>query len=79
MPQLHETGKPTTTKVGPTKSGVAEVVIPHFLTDVVLSLKATAKPDGVRESLRRARSSEGRGWGCGRGADALGRTGLAPR
>lgn len=52
--QLHETGKPTTTKVGPTKSGVAEVVIPHFLTKVVLSLETTARPDGVRESLRRA-------------------------
>ncbi|MCY7395561.1 MAG: site-specific integrase [Nocardioides sp.] len=57
--QLHETGKPTTTKIGPTKSGVAEVVIPHFLTQVVLSLETTAKPDGVRESLRRAGTKVG--------------------
>lgn len=50
--QLHETRKPTTTKIGPFKSGVAEVVIPQFLTKVVLSLGTAAKPDGVRESLR---------------------------
>ncbi|WP_051247126.1 tyrosine-type recombinase/integrase [Nocardioides halotolerans] len=52
--QLHRTGKPTVTRTGPVKTGEADVVIPHWLTNVVLSLTATAKPDAVRESLRRA-------------------------
>lgn len=52
--QLHRTGKPTTTRVGPGKTGVADVVIPHWLTSVVLSIETRAKPDAVRESLRRA-------------------------
>jgi integrase len=54
--QLHETGKPTTIGIGPLKSTCSDatIVIPHFLTEVVTSLTDTAKPDGVRESLRRA-------------------------
>jgi integrase len=54
--QLHETGKPTTIGIGPLKSTCSDatIVIPHFLTDVLTSLTVTAKPDGVRESLRRA-------------------------
>ena len=53
--QLHETGKPTTLRVGPLKSACSDstVVIPHWLTGVVESLTDTAKPDGVRESLGR--------------------------
>lgn len=57
--QLHQTGKPTTLRVGPVKTGVADVVIPHWLTSVILSLDSTAKPDAVRESLRRAGSKVG--------------------
>jgi integrase len=57
--QLHQTGKPTITRVGPVKTGEADVVIPHWLTSVVLSLHETAKPDGVRESLRRAGTKVG--------------------
>ena len=53
---LHETGRPTTVKVGPLKSTCSDstVVIPHWLTAIVESLAETAKPDSVRESLRRA-------------------------
>lgn len=52
---LHETGKPTTVKVGPLKSACSDstIVIPHWLTTVAESLGDTAKPDSVRESLRR--------------------------
>lgn len=59
--ELHETGKPTTYTVGPLKSSCsdASVVIPHFLTDVVLSLQEMPKPSLVRESLRRAGSKLG--------------------
>lgn len=52
--QLHRTGKPTATRIGPVKTGEADIVIPHWLTNVVLSIETTAKPDAVRESLRRA-------------------------
>lgn len=52
--QLHRTGHPTVTRLGPVKTSVADVVIPHWLTSIVLTLDATAKPDAVRESLRRA-------------------------
>jgi integrase len=52
--QLSQKGHPTTLRVGPVKTGEADVVIPHWLTGVVLSIETTAKPDAVRESLRRA-------------------------
>lgn len=54
--ELHETGKPTTYTIGPLKSACSDstIVIPHFLTDVVLSLTDTPVPGRVRESLRRA-------------------------
>jgi integrase len=52
--QLHRTGHPTVTRLGPVKTSVADVVIPHWLTSIVLTLDAPAKPDAVRESLRRA-------------------------
>ncbi len=51
---LHQTGKPTQVRLGPVKTNVADVVIPHWLTPIVQSLDDTAKPDVVRESLRRA-------------------------
>lgn len=52
--QLHRTGQPTVVHIGPVKTWEATVVIPNWMTDVVLSLTETAKPDVVRESLRRA-------------------------
>lgn len=56
---LHQTGKPTLTRIGPVKTNVADVVVPHWLTPIILSLSVTVKPDGVRESLRRAGSKVG--------------------
>lgn len=52
--QLHRTGEPTITRLAPVKTSEATVVIPHFMTDLVLSIKDTTRPDAVRESLRRA-------------------------
>lgn len=52
--QLRRTGHPTVTRIGPVKSSEAAVIIPHWLTGPALSLVGTAKPDCVRESLRRA-------------------------
>jgi integrase len=52
--QLTETGKPTTVRIGPVKTEVGEVVIPHWLAEMVLTLEETVKPMSVRESLRRA-------------------------
>jgi integrase len=57
--QLHQTGKPTSLRVGPVKTNVADVVIPHWLTTIVLTSNSTAKPDAVRESLRRAGAKVG--------------------
>lgn len=57
--QLHETGKPTTNRIGPVKTTEAEVVIPHWLAVRVLTLSETTKPDVVRESLRRAGAKVG--------------------
>lgn len=52
--QLHETGKPTVTRLADVKTSVDAVVIPHWLSGLVLTINETAKPDAVRESLRRA-------------------------
>lgn len=52
--QVHRTGYPTVTRIGPVKANEAEVVIPHWLARQVLTLTTTTKPDTVRESLRRA-------------------------
>lgn len=52
--QLRRTGHPTVTRIGPVKASEAAVIIPHWLTGRVLPLTDTAKPDQVRESLRRA-------------------------
>lgn len=57
--QLHRTGQPTVTRVGPVKTGEADVVIPHWLTGIVLALTETARPDAVRESLRRGGTKVG--------------------
>lgn len=51
---LHRTGHAPVLRVGPVKTNEATVVIPWTLAPVVNSLDATAKPDVVRESLRRA-------------------------
>lgn len=52
--QLHETGKPTTLRIGPVKAREAEVVIPDLLVPYVDALTTIDKPDAVREALRRA-------------------------
>lgn len=57
--QLHHTGRPTMCRVGPVKSTVDYVVIPQKIVPYVESLDTTAKPDGVRESLRRAGTKVG--------------------
>lgn len=57
--QLHRTGKPTVTRVGPVKATEGVVTIPDLLVPYINSLEGTAKPDSVRESLRRA------GWKVG--------------
>lgn len=52
--QLHRKGQETVTRLAPTKTAEAVVVVPTFLVGVIQSLSETAKPDSVRESLRRA-------------------------
>lgn len=52
--QLHRTGQPTQIRIGPVKTSEASVLIPGHLVPVINSLSSTAKPDAVRESLRRA-------------------------
>lgn len=52
--QLRQTGKPTVTRVGPVKTNVEAIVIPHWLSPMVQTLEDMSKPDVVRESLRRA-------------------------
>lgn len=51
--QLHRTGHPTVTRLAAVKTNEASVVIPHWLSERVQTLDTTAKPDCVRESLRR--------------------------
>lgn len=51
---LRETGRPTVVRVTETKTSAADVVIPGWLAEQVAELTETAKPDGVRESIRRA-------------------------
>jgi integrase len=57
--QLHETGMPTITRVGAVKSGLAAIEIPPWLAERLREVTETAKPDCVRESLRRAGAKEG--------------------
>lgn len=57
--QLHRTGCETTNRIGAVKTNEASVVIPHFLTTIVQGLSDTAKPDSVRESLRRGGKKAG--------------------
>jgi integrase len=52
--QLHQTGRPTSVRIGPVKTTEAELVIPHWLAPRVATLTETTRPDLVRESLRRA-------------------------
>jgi len=51
---LRETGLPTIVGLAETKGDESDVVIPAWLAERVQGLTETAKPDGVRESLRRA-------------------------
>lgn len=51
---LRETGHPTITRVAPTKTAAADVIVPHWLVPRIETLTATVRPDPVRESLRRA-------------------------
>lgn len=60
--QLHQTGKETTLRISPVKASVASVVIPWWLCPLVNSLPSDGplcKPDGVRESFRRAGNKVG--------------------
>lgn len=57
--QLHRTGEPTITRVRPVKTAVGEVRIPPWLSERIEEITETAKPDCVRESLRRAGMKEG--------------------
>lgn len=57
--QLHIKGEPSTCRVSPVKASVAAVVIPDVLVPHIKNLDATAAPDAVRESLRRAGSKVG--------------------
>ena len=52
--QLHRKGQETVTRISPVKTSEASIVVPTFLVGVIQSLSETAKPDSVRESLRRA-------------------------
>lgn len=52
--QIQQTGKPTTVSIGPVKTAERSVVIPVWLAERLAGLEGTAKPDAVRESLRRA-------------------------
>lgn len=56
---LRETGKPTVLHITQVKTAEADIVIPLWLAERVLDVSETAKPDGVRESLRRAGSRVG--------------------
>ncbi len=51
---LRETGKPTVIHVTRVKTVEATIFIPRWLAERVDGVTDTAKPDGVRESLRRA-------------------------
>jgi len=56
---LRDTGKPTIVRTAPVKTYEDDIVIPLWLAERVLQIKETAKPDGVRESIRRAGSRVG--------------------
>lgn len=56
---LRETGKPTIIHTAPVKTYEDDIVIPSWLATMVAGITTTAKPDGVRESLRRAGSRVG--------------------
>lgn len=56
---LRDRGKPTIVQVAPVKTYEDDIVIPTWLAERVQTLEETAKPDGVRESIRRAGSRVG--------------------
>lgn len=51
---LRETGKPTVIRTARVKTVEADIVIPSWLSERILTITDTAKPDGVRESITRA-------------------------
>jgi integrase len=51
---LRETGKPTIVHITQVKTHEDDIVIPLWLAERLRDITTTAKPDGVRESLRRA-------------------------
>lgn len=51
---LRETGRPTVTRIVPTKSYEADVWCPPWLLERVQGITEWDKPDPIRESLRRA-------------------------
>jgi len=56
---LRDKGKPTIVRIAPVKTYEDDIVIPTWLSERVSALEETAKPDGVRESIRRAGSRLG--------------------
>jgi integrase len=52
--QIHQKGKETIIRIAPVKTIEGTVTIPWFLVERVKDLTDIAKPDSVRESLRRA-------------------------
>lgn len=56
---LRETGKPTIIHTTRVKTVEADIVIPMWLAERLSGVTETAKPDGVRESIRRAGSRVG--------------------
>jgi integrase len=52
--QLHKTGEPTVTRIAPVKTTEGAITIPYWLSERLSGVTETAKPDSVRESLRRA-------------------------
>jgi integrase len=52
--QHHKKGQPTVTRVGPVKSTEGAITVPEVLVPYIKGLGDFAKPDSVRESLRRA-------------------------
>lgn len=51
---LRETGEPTIVRITEVKVYGADIVVPHWLAEQIATVTETAKPDGVRESIRRA-------------------------
>lgn len=51
---LRDRGKPTIVRIAPVKTYEDDIVIPRWLAERLKDVSEIAKPDGVRESVRRA-------------------------